>query len=173
MESVKTLVKEIKEGLAQQSSSQKDEIRVMRAMLNDKDYVVDVYAKEGVVGTVCPAQEARQFAASVISSAAKVSQAEAAELADNYEFKKSDAVNMINISKAFVNPCVQPGRKLPLGGRAESNVALLEKEVKGGTTTYPKKVGVDAEGKAIYENPVVKIKPHKTMRVIGKSPEWV
>ena len=33
MESVKTLVKEIKEGLAQQSSSQKDEIRVMRAML--------------------------------------------------------------------------------------------------------------------------------------------
>ena len=47
------------------------------------------------------------------------------------------------------------------------------KEVKGGTTTYPKKVRVDAEGKAIYENPVVKMKPHKTMRVIGTSPEWV
>ena len=43
MENVRNLVNEIRTGLTQKSSSQKDEVRVMKAMLNDRDYVVDVY----------------------------------------------------------------------------------------------------------------------------------
>ena len=48
-ESVKDLVKEIKTGLSQTSSSRKDEIRVMKAMLNDPSYEVDEYGKDGVM----------------------------------------------------------------------------------------------------------------------------
>ena len=36
MENVKNMVEEIKQGLSQVNSSQKDEVRVMEAMLNDK-----------------------------------------------------------------------------------------------------------------------------------------
>ena len=71
MESVKTLVKEIKEGLAQQSSSQKDEIRVMRAMLNDPTYKVDVYGKTGIEGQYCPYEESRTMVANIIKDTTK------------------------------------------------------------------------------------------------------
>ena len=40
------LVRDIRENLSQASSSQKDEVRVMEAMLNDKDYKVGEYTKE-------------------------------------------------------------------------------------------------------------------------------
>ena len=53
---VTNLVNEIREGLTQQGSSLKDETAVMRAMLNDKEFSVDVYSNKGVVGSVCPYQ---------------------------------------------------------------------------------------------------------------------
>ena len=50
MERCKDVISEIKEGLSQRSSSQKDEVRVMRAMLNDPTYSVGIYDKGGKVG---------------------------------------------------------------------------------------------------------------------------
>ena len=173
MSTVTSLVKEIKDGLSQVSSSNKDEIRVMQAMLNDKDYKVDIYGKDGKEGTYCPAEDAREMIASVISSAAKIPQAEAAKLADDYEFKKSEATTMINISKEFVNTYLQTGRKLPLGGRAKSDVALSLKEVEEGVRTYPKKVGVDAAGKPIYQKAEAKIAAHESIRVSSSCPSWI
>ena len=54
------LMKEIKEITKNQHSSSKvDEIRVMRAMLNDPDFTVSVYDKnKGYIGTRCPREEA-------------------------------------------------------------------------------------------------------------------
>ena len=51
------LLTEIQETHKQVSSSQKDEVRIMQAMLNDTSYEVGVYAKSGQVGTYNPAQD--------------------------------------------------------------------------------------------------------------------
>ena len=173
MEKVKDLLTEIKTGLSQTSSSQKDEIRVMKAMLNDRDYKVDVYGKNGVESTYCPAEDARSVVASVIASATKISGPEAEVIANNYEFKKSEAASMINISKEFVNTYLQTGRKLPLGGREKSNVALAIKEVDEITRLYPKKTGVNSDGSGRYDKAPAKIKAHQSVRVYGPCPEWV
>ena len=57
MSKTSQLLKEIKEGLSQVSSSQKDEVRVMQAMLNDREYVVGIYGKEGKKEDYCPSNE--------------------------------------------------------------------------------------------------------------------
>lgn len=173
MENVKSLIQEINQGLSQKSSSQKDELRVMRAMLNDREYEVSVYGKEGVEGTFCPAVEARNMIASVISSTTKIPAIEAEKLADSHEFKKNEAASMIGISKEFVNTYLQTGRKLPLGGRETSDVALLQKNVNDAVKYYPKRVGVNEDGTPIREQAPVNVKAHTSVRVLGGCPEWV
>lgn len=172
MENVKELIKEVKEN-SSKKSSQKDEIRVMKAMLNDREYEVGIYGKQGQEGTVCPAKEARELVSSVIASAAKIPSAEAQKLAEAHEFSKAEASNMINISKEFINTYLETERKLPLGGREKSDVSLIRKEVKESTKTYPSKVGINEDGTARYEHVPVKVKAHNSVRVIAPCPEWV
>lgn len=174
MENVKELLNEIKGNLSQKvSASQKDEVKVMKAMLNDRNYTVGVYGKDGKEGEVCPSKEARDMISSVMSGAAKISQAEASKLAEEYEFKKSEAANMVTISKEFINTYLDSGRKLSLGGRETSNVSLVKKEVEAKTTTYPKKVGIDENGNAIYKTETTNIKAHSTIKASGSCPSWI
>lgn len=173
MENVKSIIESIRDNLSQRGSSQKDEVTVMKAMLNDREYQVGIYSKEGQIGTFCPAEEAREMSASIISGATKISMNEAKQLANDYEFSKNDAQNMINISKEYINTYLQTGRKLPLGGRETSDVSLLRKDVEASQTTYPKCVGEDANGKKIYENQPIEIKAHSSIKVQGSCPEWL
>lgn len=172
MENVKELIQEIKGNLSRKTS-QKDELRVMKAMLNDRTYEVGVYGKGGQEGTICPAKEARELIASVMTSAAKIPAAEAEKLAEAHEFKKSEAANFINISKEFINTYLETDRKLPLGGREKSDVSLIRKEVKESTRTYPSKVGVNEDGTPRYDHIPVKVKAHTSVRVIAPCPDWV
>lgn len=169
MEKVNELVKEIRENLSQRSSSQKDEVRVMRAMLNDREYEVGVYTNEGKVGTYCPAEDARKMISSVIASAASMKQEEAQHLAENYEFKKQEAASMVGISKEFVNTYLQTGRKLPLGGRETSNVSLCSKHVNETVKKCPNRICEDGASKTIE----VTIKEHDSVKVIGGCPAWL
>lgn len=174
MEKVKELVNDIKSNLSQASSSQRDELRVMRSMLNDREYEVGVYSKEGQIGTVNPALEARDMIGSVLSSTAKISSEEAAKLADEHEFSKSEAGNMINISKEFVNTYLETGRKLPFGGRVDSDISIISKPVEAGPKFYPKKVGVDENGEPKYERSASVDKPaYNSARVIAPCPSWL
>jgi predicted DNA-binding protein (UPF0251 family) len=174
MEKVNELLNDIKSNLSQKSASQKDEVRVMRAMLNDRDYEVGVYGKSGKVGTFSPAKTARTVVASVMASAAKIPQAEAEKLADAHEFKKSEAAGMVEISKEFVNTFIQSGRKLPLGGREKSDVGLSLKVVEAGVRSYPRQVGVDSNGKPIYDGKgEVNVNAHESIRVHAPCPTWV
>lgn len=138
------LIKEIKEGLTQTSSSQKDEVRIMQSMLNDKDYVVGVYGKEGKKEDYSPSADYRKMVSNVIAGTTKMKKEEAEQLADKYEVTKSDAASMVGISKEFVNTYLTCGRKLPLGGREKSNFELSIKENKECVKKYPKQVGTDA-----------------------------
>lgn len=163
MSQLTDLVKEINEGLTQRSASQKDEQRYMKTMLNDREYVADQYSRGEVIGQVCPAQEARDFLASAMATAAKIPAAEAKDLADAHEFKNSEASNMIAISKSFVDGYLQTGRKLPLYG--SMGVALTQKHVEATQRPYPKRIGVDESGNPIYGNGISEVAEHNTIRV--------
>ena len=174
MSKTNELLKEIKTELKQKSSSQKDEVRVMQSMLNDKEYVVGVYGKDGKEGEYAPAEDYRKMISSVISSTTKISKEESALLADKYEVTKADASTMVDISKEFVNTYLLTGRKLPLGGREKSDCKLIIKENKDTQKKYPKKVGVDPEtGKNVCQSAPVDIKAHNSIKVYGSCPSWV
>ena len=144
-ERVTDLVKDIRTNLKQRSASQKDEVKVMRAMLNDKDFRVGEYTKEGKVGEYSPYEDSRKMVSTILSSAAKIPSAEAKEIANKYEFSKAEAVTMINLSKEFVNTYVHTGRKLPLGGREKSDCKLIIKENKDAQKKYDDILNVDLE----------------------------
>lgn len=163
MSELLNLTKEIQEGLTQRSSSQRDEQRFMKTMLNDREYIADQYSKGEVVGQLCPAQEARQMVASAISATTKINSAEAQGLADNYEFKNAEATNMINVSKCFVNGYLETGRKLPLGGSMD--VSLSQKHVDATERSYPKCIGVNDDGSKIYGNGFASVPAHDTIKV--------
>ena len=97
MENVQHLINEIKTNLTQKSSSRKDEVRVMKAMLNDTTYKVGVYDKSGKCGEYCPAESAKQIVSSVLQHSAGISNTEADALAKGYEFSAQDAENMVGI----------------------------------------------------------------------------
>lgn len=170
---VNELLKEIKENLSQKNASAKDEVTVMQAMLNDKDYSVGVYKGTEKVDEYCPAKDARKMITTVISSATKVSKAEAEQLADKHEFTRAESASMVGISKEFINTYVETGRKLPLGGRAESNVKLQQVEREEREKTYPKKV-INADGTTTYDTKQKTVIPaHKSIRVNGSCPSWL
>lgn len=173
MSKVQELLVEIRSNLNQTYSSTKDEEKVMRAMLNDKEYSVGVYSKEGKIGEFSPSEAARSMIASVVSATTGVSKDEAQKLADDHVFKKSESQAFVDISKEFVNTYTQTGRKLPLGGRQKSDVALSLKELDERKVTYPKKVGVNPDGTGRYENGEALVKAHNTLKVHSVCPDWV
>lgn len=171
--SVESLVKEIRDGLTQKNSSQKDEIRVMQAMLNDTSFKVDVYSNNGKEGEYCPAEDFKGMVSSIVASATKISKDEAKALSENYEATKNDASTMVNISKEYINTYMYTGRKLPLGGRKETNFSLTAREVPEKTKPCPKKVGFDESGKPIYETPNKTIPAHIGLKAYSSCPKWL
>ena len=166
-ERVIDLVKDINTNLKQKSASQKDEVRVMRAMLNDKEFKVGEYSKEGKVGEYSPYEDSRKMVSTILSSAAKIPSSEAKEIADKYEFSKAEATTMINISKEFINTYAHTGRKLPLGAREDMSVAIQLKEVPQSVKQFPK------GGIGSTERGQVTIPAHNTLKVSGPCPSYL
>lgn len=173
MEKVTELIKDVRENLTHASSSHKDEVRIMRAFLNDTSYEVGVYDKTGKVGSIKPAEEFRGMISNVIASTTKISKDEADALAAKYEAKKSDAESMLTISKEFINTYLQTDRKISLGGRETSNVSLIKKHLEASTRSYPKKVGIDANGAGIYKTDSVEVPPYDSIKVFSPCPSWI
>lgn len=167
------LIQDIRENLSQKASSHKDEVRVMQSMLNDTDYKVGVYGSSGRVGEYCPAEDARTMIGSVIASTTKISKDEAAVLAQDHQFSKVECESFVNVSKEFINTYAATERKLPLGGRATSNVTLQGVHADATTTRYPKKVGVNEDGSDKYESAVKSIPAHDKIKASASCPAWV
>lgn len=171
---VKELIKEINETKTQISASAKDEVRVMKAMLNDPTFKVDIYGNSGVEGQYCPYDEARMMVANIIKDTTKISSKEAADLANSYEFGKQEANIMIGISKEFINTYIETGRKLPLGGRETSNISIAKKVKEERTNSFPKKVGVNDDGTDRYETVSEGVIPaHGSLKVYSSAPSWL
>lgn len=171
--SVNEIIHDIKTNLKQRNSSQKDEITVMQAMLNDTTYNVGIYDKTGKVGEYCPAEDFNSMLSSVISTATKIGKDEAKSLAQAHEVSKGEARSMVNISKEFTNTYLKTNRKLPLGGREDTNFALSLKDVPERTKPCPRKVGIKDDGSSIYETPTKTIPAHVGLKAYGSCPPWV
>lgn len=167
---VEEVIKDIKDNLKQTSASRGDEVKVMRAMLNDREYEVGVYNKEGETEKYNPSSDMRDMLTSVISSAANIPTKEANELAQAHEFKNSECESMVRVSKEFVNTYLGTGRKLPFGSRATHDVAVSIKNVPAGVTKYPKKIGVGDDGKGIYASEEKKVNAYDTFKIYGGCP---
>nr|DAK74432.1 MAG TPA: hypothetical protein [Caudoviricetes sp.] len=162
MSNVENLVKQINASLNRVSSSGKDEVDVMRAMMNDTKYHVTLYpAKE----EYNPSSSLRGMCANIISSTTNISKNEAKDLVQNYEFTKSDAETMVEFSKEYITTYMKTGRKLPLGGREKSNVILQPKHVKSREINIPKSDGVKADKK-------IKTPEYEGIKVSNKIPKW-
>lgn len=168
---VSDLLAEIQENHKQVSASQRDEVRVMQAMLNDTSYEIGVYNKSGKIGDYCPAKDFKSMQTNIVSSVTKISKDEAAKLVENYEATKADATSMVSISKEFINTYLSSGRKLPLGGREKSNFALSEKVVPRTEKTYQRRVLAD--GEVNWEPGKKTIPEHKGLKARSSCPSWV
>lgn len=164
MEKVKDLIKQINSGLTQVSASKKDEIKIMTAMLNDRDFKIS-FEEDGKPFEYCIANDMREMVGSIISDAVKLPALEAMKLAENYEFKKAEASTLVDLSKDFVNTYLQTGRKLPLGPSVSTHISLSKKEVPASTRRYPIKVGVNPDGTGRYDHMAANVKPYESIRV--------
>lgn len=172
MATVNELLADIQENHKQVSSSQKDEVRIMQAMMNDTSYEVGVYNKSGKIADYNPAKDFREMQKNIIASVTKIGKDEAAKLVEGYEATKSDATTMVNISKEFVNTYLSSGRKLPLGGREKANFSLSEKIVPTTEKTYQRRIA-GANGEFTWEPGKKVIPEHKGLKAKSSCPSWV
>jgi hypothetical protein len=166
MTSAYQIIKDVKSNVTQCSSSKKDEITVMQAMMNDTNFSVDVYSKGGKVDEYYPSRELRKMVTNVVASTTHIPVKEATELVNSYEFTRVDAAAMVNASKEFVNTYLQTGRKLPLGGRKNSDVELMWKNIEDRTTEIPIK---SETGERLNTF----IPAHGGIKAINPCPEWL
>lgn len=166
MENAKEVIAGIRDSISQHSASRKDEITVMKAIINDPDYSVDVYDKDGNVEVYQPTKEFRRVVSNTVSAITKIPAKEAAELVNAHEFTKSDAAALVGLSKEFVHSYLQTGRKLPIGGRATSNVELVWKQFAERTAGVPAKAGETDRSTTV-------IPAHEGIKVSNPCPPWV
>ena len=159
---VKELVTGIREKLDKRTASKSDEIKVMQAMLNDRDFKVSIYDNNGVSRTYCPSEDARKMSASIITNTTKITKQEAQALADNHEFTSAEAQSMVGISKEFVNTYIQTERKLPLGARETCDIKLELKHKPESQATVPND-----------KDRTVTIPAHDTLKVYGSCPSYL
>lgn len=171
---VAELIDDINETRNSVASNSKDELRVMRAMMNDTSYSVDVYGKDGKEGVYNPSEDMRGMISNIIKTTTHMPKAEADELATNYEFTKSDAQTMLNFSKEYVNTYLDTGRKFGFGGRSDRDIKIVKRVVEEHPNTYSKKIGVNDDGTNRYEQVVNGTIPRfTTVRVYSTCPSWV
>ena len=166
---VMELIQDIKDNLKQKSASRRDEESVMRAMLNDRNFIVRDYATQE---THCPATEYRDMISGIIASTTKMPKVEAQSIADSYEVKKSDASTMVTLSKDFFSNALRTGRKINLGATEKSDISIQLKEIPETQKKFPMKTGVNEDGSPRYEKNETTIPAHEGLKVSSPCPKW-
>lgn len=166
-------INDIKSNLKQRSASTKDEVTIMQSMLNDKDYSVEVYRKNGKNYLFCPAKEFRTMISGIVSNTTKINKEEATALVESYDFKRNEAQTLIDVSKEFINTYLDTGRKLKLGGRKDSDVSLIKKDYEAGLRRYPSRIGIGEDGKTVIEPKEIWVDSYSGVKASSPCPSWV
>lgn len=139
---LESIISEIKTSAKQISINKIDEVKVMKSMLNDKDFKIAVYDKnEGYIGDRCPAEEAKGFISNIIQAATGLDAKDSKHLADEYEFTKKDAVYLVNNAKDFMEVYMRTGRKLNIIQNGEGEASIYAREIPASTKNIPAKPG--------------------------------
>ena len=170
---LKATIQEIKANVKQHSASIKDEVSVMQAMMNDRNYEVEIFKKNGNNTTFAPGREFRGMVTDVMASAAKINKEEAAGLVEDYEFKRTHAETMVELNKEFIYAYTSTGRKYKLGGREDANVSLVRKDYEPGMRRYPTKIGENPDGSAIMGAGEVWVDGYSGIKASSPCPPWV
>lgn len=161
------LISEIKKSTNQIAINKVDEVRVMKSMLNDKDFTIGVYDRTmGYIGQRSPHQEAVKFVKGIISGATGLDKKDSQILADNYEFTKKDASFLLDNMRDYLKVYTSTGRKINVMQSAETEACLYTKSVPVTTKRIPDK-----------ENPgttkEVETKPYIKLVSSNKSPKYM
>lgn len=162
---VNEVIKKYEEAAASSRANKGAEIEVMQAMLNDKEFVVNVYQSGSgePTSTVNPRANAVQLASSIIQSTG-ISKDESQSLAENIEFDKKSAEAVVNISKDFLATYLPIGKKFEIAGE-KLNVGLTFKHVE-------EKTSIIAPGSMCNktDKPIEKVTPaYNTLKVSAKK----
>ena len=174
LHNLKEILAGIKDNIKQHSASTKDEVSVMQGMINDCDYGVEIFNKDSSTGNFYyPAREFRSMMTDIVSNTTKITKDEASSLIEDYDFKRSHARVLVDMSKEFVNTYLDTGRKLKLGGRADSNVSLIKKNYSAGKRRYPSRVGVDENGHTVIEPKEIWVDSYAGIKASSPCPAWI
>lgn len=165
MEDARKVISEVKKGTTKCAVSRKDEVTVMKAIINDPTFSVDVYGKDEIE-QYNPGAEFRKVVSNVVAGVTKLPHKEATELVNEYEFNRSDAAAMVDLSKEFTSSYLQTGRKLNLGARETSNIELMWKEIPDREAKVPVR-GSNGERATVF------IPAHGGISAFNPCPSWV
>lgn len=165
---LETIITDIKKSTKQISINKVDEVKVMKAMLNDKDFRISIYDKnEGYIGEKCPAEEATAFVRNIIQGTTGLDFKDSAHLAESYEFTKKDASFMVNNAKDFIDVYMRTGRKLNILQNGVSEASIYTKDMSASNKLVPER---NADGSV--ESKKVQTAPFVKLVSISKAPRY-
>ena len=151
------IISDIKRNTSQIAINKVDEVRVMKSMLNDKDFTIGIYDKNnGYIGQKSPHNEAVKFAKNIIAGSTGLDSKDAMHLAENYEFTKKDANFLLDNMRDFLYVYTGTGRKINIMQSAATEAAIFTKEIPASKKSVPDK---DNPGKTkqITTSPYIKV----------------
>lgn len=173
MQNILSIIDGIKANVKQRSASTKDEVTVMQALMNDRDYEVEVFKKNGNNEMFAPGREFRGMITNIVAGTTKMNHDEAANLVENYEFKRDQAQTMVDVNKEFILSYLETGRKFKLGGRRDSNVSLIKKEFEPGLRRYPTRIGLNPSGDPIMGASEIWVSGYSGIKASSPCPNWI
>lgn len=134
------VIDEIKQNTKQIAINKVDENRIMRCMLNDKDFRIGIYDRNlGYIGEKCPHDEAVTFVKNIISGSTGLDGKDSKHLAENYEFTKRDAGFLLDNMRDFIQVYTSTGRKINIMQTADTEACLYTKNISAGVKSVPDK----------------------------------
>lgn len=134
------IVSDIKKSTKQISINKVDEVKVMKAMLNDKDFSLGVYDRtQGYIGQKCPHDDAVKFVKNIITGSTGLDSKDSMHLAEQYEFTNRDANFLLSNMRDFLYVYTGTGRKINVMQSADTEASLFIKPVKSMEKLVPDK----------------------------------
>lgn len=155
------------------TKSKKDEVKVMRSILNDKNYEVSVYGPNGIEGIYNPSLSTRKAISSILQNAVHISKQESDLIMNSYEFNNLEASEFVNLGKEFINTYLDTGRKVCLGGRERSDISFYKRTIPSYSikSPIPKK---NSDGSINYNDTIVtNVAEYDTIKIASRCPKWL
>lgn len=160
------LVSEIKKNTTQIAINRVDEVKVMKSMLNDKNFSIGVYDKNlGYIGQKSPHDEAVRFVKGIVAGATGLDNKDAQVLAEGYQFNNKDANFLLSNMRDFLFVYTGTGRKINVMQSADTEASLYIREIESTKKQVPDK---DNPGKTKE----VTTSPYTKLVSVSKCPKY-